>query len=289
MNLAIRWPVRGALIAILLGTAISDVAGHGKWVTMEDCILVPNASNDGDSFHVRVKRKEYIFRLYFVDSPETDATLADRLDEQAKYFGITVGQALQVGEMAKTFTAEKLSHPFTVYTCRQDALGRSKKERFYAIVQTGNQDLAEELVKNGLARIHGASGKPIGLLAADGEWARLEQMQAGAKGEKVGGWGANFNRMNARSQKEGGKPYDPFDSFFHPSAAVSAATAGPATAGPLDVNSATQQQLENLPGIGPALAGRIVAARPFKSADDLRNVKGIGAGTKYEKIRPFFN
>ena len=289
MNLTIRWPVRGALIAILLGAAISDVAGHGKWVTMEDCILVPNASNDGDSFHVRVKRKEYIFRLYFVDSPETDATLADRLDEQAKYFGITVAQALQVGEMAKTFTVEKLSHPFTVYTCRQDALGRSKKERFYAIVQTGNQDLAEELVKNGLARIHGASGKPIGLLAADGEWARLEQMQAGAKGEKVGGWGANFNRMNARSQKEGGKPYDPFDSFCHASAAVSAATAGPATEGSLDVNTATQQQLENLPGIGPALAGRIIAARPFKSADDLRSVKGIGAGAKYEKIRPFFN
>ena len=289
MNLSIRWPVRGALIAILLGAAISDVAGHGKWVTMENCTLVPNASNDGDSFHVRVKRKEYIFRLYFVDSPETDATLADRLDEQAKYFGITVAQALQVGEMAKTFTAEKLSHPFTVYTCRQDALGRSKKERFYAIVRTGNQDLAEELVKNGLARIHGTSGKPIGLVTADGEWARLEQMQAGAKGEKVGGWGVSFNRMSARSQKEGGKPYDPFDSFFHPSAAVSAATASPTTAGPLDVNSATQQQLENLPGIGPALAGRIIAARPFKSADDLRNVKGIGAGAKYEKIRPFFN
>ena len=162
MNLTIRWPVRGALIAILFGAAIPDVAGYGKWVTMENCTLVPNASNDGDSFHVRVKRKEYIFRLYFVDSPETDATLADRLDEQAKYFGITVAQALQVGEMAKTFTVEKLSHPFTVYTCRQDALGRSKKERFYAIVQTGNQDLAEELVKNGLARIHGASGKPIG-------------------------------------------------------------------------------------------------------------------------------
>ena len=106
MNLSIRWPVRGALIAILLGAAISDVAGHGKWVTMENCTLVTNASNDGDSFHVRVKRKEYIFRLYFVDSPETDATLADRLDEQAKYFGITVAQALFLLALGIVFWAK---------------------------------------------------------------------------------------------------------------------------------------------------------------------------------------
>jgi len=30
-------------------------------------------------------------------------------------------------------------------------------------------------------------------------------------------------------------------------------------------------------------------ARPFKSANDLRRVKGIGGGKRYEKIRPFFN
>jgi competence protein ComEA len=45
--------------------------------------------------------------------------------------------------------------------------------------------------------------------------------------------------------------------------------------------------LEDLPGIGPVLAGRIIAARPFKSADDLRKVKGIG-DKRYEKLRPFF-
>ena len=37
------------------------------------------------------------------------------------------------------------------------------------------------------------------------------------------------------------------------------------------------------------IAERIIAARPFKSADDLQRVKGIGAGKRYEKIRPFFN
>jgi DNA uptake protein ComE-like DNA-binding protein len=35
------------------------------------------------------------------------------------------------------------------------------------------------------------------------------------------------------------------------------------------------------------MAARIIAARPFKSADDLKNVSGIG-DKKYETIRPYF-
>lgn len=284
MNRMVRSPAAGVLISFLLALATPDSDGHGRWVTLENCTLVPNPSNDGDSFHVRIRRKEYIFRLYFVDTPETDPTLEDRVNEQARYFGINPAQALQVGELARRLSAEKLSRPFTVRTCMQDALGRSRKERFYAFVRIGQEDLAEELVKNGLARVHGTSGQPVGLLTANAEWARLEQLEAGAKGEKVGGWGANFNRMSVRSQKEGGQPYDPFDAFFH---APAAATPGSVVAAALDVNSATQQQLEDLPGIGPALAGRIMAARPFKSADDLRHVKGIG-DARYQKIRAYF-
>ena len=53
------------------------------------------------------------------------------------------------------------------------------------------------------------------------------------------------------------------------------------------MNSASEEQLEDIPGIGPTLGGRIIAARPFKSADDLRNVKGIG-DVRYEKIRSYF-
>ncbi len=49
----------------------------------------------------------------------------------------------------------------------------------------------------------------------------------------------------------------------------------------LDPNTATATELENVRGIGPVLAGRIIAARPFKTADDLRKVKGIGT----EEIR----
>jgi competence protein ComEA len=59
-------------------------------------------------------------------------------------------------------------------------------------------------------------------------------------------------------------------------------------AGLLDLNHATEDELCGLPGIGPALAERIVAYRtqtPFQSVEDLVNVPGIG-DKKLEAIRP---
>ncbi|MEZ4248964.1 MAG: helix-hairpin-helix domain-containing protein [Polyangiales bacterium] len=54
---------------------------------------------------------------------------------------------------------------------------------------------------------------------------------------------------------------------------------------PLDLNRATAEELELLPRIGPALAARVVEARPFDTVDDLRRVRGIGART-LERLRP---
>jgi DNA uptake protein ComE-like DNA-binding protein len=48
---------------------------------------------------------------------------------------------------------------------------------------------------------------------------------------------------------------------------------------PLDVNTASATELERLPRIGPALAGRIVAHRPYTSVEELERVPGIGPRT----------
>jgi DNA uptake protein ComE-like DNA-binding protein len=56
-----------------------------------------------------------------------------------------------------------------------------------------------------------------------------------------------------------------------------------ARAEPLDMDSATEQEIESLPRIGPAFAKRIIASRdslgPFGSLDGLKRVKGMGKAT----------
>ncbi len=50
----------------------------------------------------------------------------------------------------------------------------------------------------------------------------------------------------------------------------------PLISGRVNLNSASLEQLEALPKVGPALASRIVAGRPYRSLADLDRVKGVG-------------
>ena len=54
----------------------------------------------------------------------------------------------------------------------------------------------------------------------------------------------------------------------------------------IDINRASQEELESLPGIGQVIARRIIEGRPYRTVDDLRRVKGIGE-KRLAEIRPY--
>jgi competence protein ComEA len=60
--------------------------------------------------------------------------------------------------------------------------------------------------------------------------------------------------------------------------------------GEVDVNTADSEELQRLPGVGPAMAQRILTARQsfggFRTPQDLLEVRGIGP-KKYAKMAPF--
>jgi competence protein ComEA len=118
--------------------------------------------------------------------------------------------------------------------------------------------------------------------------------------EAVGGAPAeaDLDRLNlAAKLVDGERVYVPTVGQPDPGVVVGdpAATAEPsasASATPsarLDLNVATQTQLETLPGIGPAYAQAIIAERQrrggFKAVNELRSVRGIGE-KRFAEIAP---
>jgi competence protein ComEA len=105
--------------------------------------------------------------------------------------------------------------------------------------------------------------------------------------EAVGGAlpDGDLDRLNlAATLADGQRVYVGRPGVADPGAAVSGTTgADPAAAAPggkLNLNTATQAELEELPGLGPAFAQAILAERQrrggFTSVNDLRSVRGIG-------------
>jgi competence ComEA-like helix-hairpin-helix protein len=302
-------------IAIFLFVTSTIVPAGEVWETLSACRLAKEDYMDGDSFHVECGGKNYQFRLYFVDCPETDNRFPDRIRDQSQHFGITPDQSIKVGFKAKEFTKRMLHRPFTVLTRWYNARGASAQERFYAVVLCDGKNLAEELVAAGFARPFGMRANfPDGPRSKD-FIANLKRLEGRAMRSRVGAWSKSelddqFVSTDLTPEQPYPKPEsdpplttpsDPFDQIAsqtesylesfasqsqQPTPQTESAklasnhhTIAQKTDSLVNINTASQTELEQLPGIGPALAERIVSSRPFAKTDDIRKVKGIGDKT----------
>jgi len=75
-------------------------------------------------------------------------------------------------------------------------------------------------------------------------------------------------------------------------AAVSDPPDPPVAAARISINRATREELERLPGVGPALAARIIEHRerfgPFRRAEHLMTVRGFSE-RRFVELRPYIN
>jgi len=243
-------------------------------------------AHDGDSFEVALDGERFHLRLYYVDCPETGAEMdsdARRLREQTRYWGLPESaRTVRFGHEAKRFTRKALeAAPFTVHTAFAHAPGRSGEGRFYAFVTTAEgEDLATLLVKNGLARAHGVRRRTPEGVSRDEMIERLRDLELAAVLRRSGIWKeTDAERIPGLRRKEREEASDmrALREALHPPAPPEE---------PLDPNTASLQVLQSIPGIGPVLAERIVAARPYTTWDSLREVEGIGP-IRLEKIREF--
>lgn len=181
-----------AAVALLMPAATLA----GDWVTHTNCTLMRNSSNDGDSFHVSVEGKEHIFRLYFVDCPETSRMIPERVMQQATYWDIRETQVLAAGREATRFTAGRLRQPFTVHTRGEDARGQSDLPREFAMIETADGDLATALTDAGLARVYGFRRTLPDGTPAKAVVRRLDALEKTARRKRRGAWKGKATRLS---------------------------------------------------------------------------------------------
>lgn len=274
--LAISW--------LLFFTAFNSSADELQ--SFSSARLVEDRPHDGDSFHLDVGDRQIHLRLYFVDCPEasTSATSdAHRVREQARYFGLPdATRVVRFGKEAGKFVDQVLAKPFTLHTAFATSPGRSTERRIYGFITTADgDDLATLLVQHGYARTYGIGRETPQKVSRDEMVGRLRDLEVAAMLKRTGIWAESdpdrIVELRASQRHEDQELKD-----------LQKRTAAAETpAGPVDLNTATLEQLQSVKGIGPTLAARIVAARPFQSVDDLKKIKGVGSN-KFEQFRSHF-
>ena len=99
----------------LLAALASPASAAKKWRDYPGCVLRESGGNDGDSFHVTCTSlksstaRHKLIRLYFVDTPESEGSLPERLEVQREYWDLPDhATVVKCGKIAHKFTEDFL-------------------------------------------------------------------------------------------------------------------------------------------------------------------------------------
>ncbi len=271
---------------LLLCSCCFSFIHAGELIRHDGVKYIAHAANDGDSFMAEIDGRTHMLRLYFVDCPETTLgaeTDRRRVREQARYFGIeSAAPVIQFGKIAREHVADILKKKsFPVYSSFARAPGRSGKPRVYSMVElTGGIDLAEHLVRNGLARAHGVKRRRPDGTPGDEYYTYLQDLELAAALQGKGLWKYSLPDKLAELRKEQRDEERELEVYAF------GAFSTLSSDDPIDLNNTSVEILQQLKGVGPVLANRIMKAAPYRKVTDLMDVDGIGPGLM-EKITPF--
>jgi competence protein ComEA len=263
--------LRNFILSVLLLAAAAPAAELQR---LEGVTLVKTDFNDGDSFQILHQGEKQIIRLYYVDCPEARATAkadADRVREQTRYFGLSEADRIFFyGKEAAAFTKEQLGRPFTVYTSYADARGRSEAGRVYGFVTTADgKDLATLLIQNGLARSYGVRRELPDGTHRDEATAQLDDQETVAMLKRKGIWAETdpdrLVELRAAARLEEAE----INALLHPE-----------ITGPINLNTATEEELQSIAGVGETTAQRIIELRPFRGPADLDRIPRLPTSTR---------
>lgn len=284
--------IRQAVVLFMACLILPSTAAAESLTTWKQCTLIPTDWADGDSFQIQTPQgKRHTIRLYGADCIEwhvRDETDARRLRAQRRYFGISewggssltsIQAAKDLGHAAAKEVTSTLKKPFIVHTAFTDAGGDSRYKRIYAFVTTADgEDLAERLVRMGLARAFGVYRETPNGKTANDYRAFLQDVEFQAAKRGAGAWAkTDWERLPSEREAERRESGELARSVGTPK--LPAGTK-------INPNTATLDQLKQLPGVGDVTAKRIIQARPFRAPEDLLKVQGIGPKT-FDHIKPF--